>query len=78
MESEGKKDRFNRIIAEIILQDHTNLNKELIKAGFAWHYKKYSSNQEYAKLEVKAGNNQWEFGAKLTRQHPGTGEKIDK
>ena len=58
VKSEGKKDRYNRIIAEIILQDDTNINKELVKNGFAWHFKKYSDNQEYAELEVKARNNQ--------------------
>ena len=38
VKSEGKKDRYNRIIAEIILQDDTNLNKELVKNGLAWHF----------------------------------------
>ena len=54
MKSEGKKDRYNRIIAEIILQDDTNLNKELVKNGLAWHFKKYSDNQEYSELEISA------------------------
>ena len=58
VKSEGKKDRYNRIIAEIILEDDTNLNKELVKNGYAWHFKKYSDNQEYAELEIKARNNQ--------------------
>ena len=54
VKSEGKKDRYNRIIAEIILQDDTNLNKELVKNGLAWHFKKYSDNQEYSELEISA------------------------
>ena len=54
VKSEGKKDRYKRIIAEIILQDDTNLNKELVKNGLAWHFKKYSDNQEYSELEISA------------------------
>lgn len=47
----GSYDSRGRIIAEIILADGTNVNKEMVKSGLAWHYKKYSTNQEYAKLE---------------------------
>ncbi len=54
VKSEGKKDRYKRIIAEIILQDDTNLNKELVKNGLAWHFKKYSDNQEYSELEISS------------------------
>jgi micrococcal nuclease len=49
-----KPDRYNRIIAEVILEDGTNLNEELIKKGLAWHFKKYSSNARYAELEDNA------------------------
>ena len=58
MKSEGKKDRYKRIIAEIILQNDTNLNKELVKNGLAWHFKKYSDSQEYAEIEIDARNKQ--------------------
>lgn len=54
VKTEGKTDRYNRIIGEIILQDGTNVNKELVKNGFAWHFKKYSKNMEYANLEISA------------------------
>ena len=49
-----KPDRYNRIIAEVILEDGTNLNQELIKNGLAWHFKKYSSSTKYAQLEENA------------------------
>lgn len=52
----NKYDKYKRIIAEVILENGTNLNKELIKNGLAWHFKKYSSNIEYAELEIKARN----------------------
>ena len=54
---ENKYDRYKRLIAEIILEDGTNLNKELVKQGLAWHFKKYSENFEYAELETVAKNN---------------------
>ena len=54
---ENKYDRYKRLIAEIILEDGTNLNKELVKQGLAWHFKKYSKAFEYAELEIEAKNN---------------------
>ncbi|MBB5334241.1 thermonuclease family protein [Chryseobacterium koreense] len=47
----GNYDSRGRIIAEIFLEDGTNVNKEMVKAGLAWHFKKYSSDAEYARLE---------------------------
>ncbi|MDQ6734024.1 MAG: thermonuclease family protein [Nitrospirota bacterium] len=35
-------DRYGRTIADIVLTDGTNLNRELVKAGLAWRYVKYS------------------------------------
>lgn len=58
VKTEGKTDRNKRIIGEIILQDGTNVNKELVKNGLAWHYKKYSNNNEYAELEMTARQQQ--------------------
>ncbi len=49
-----KPDRYGRIIAEIILPDGRYLNKELVKNGLAWHFKKYSNSKEYADLEIQA------------------------
>ncbi|SFI34944.1 thermonuclease family protein [Halpernia frigidisoli] len=51
---DGKKDRYKRILAEVILQNGTNVNKELLKNGLAWHFKKYSKDQNYAALEIYA------------------------
>jgi micrococcal nuclease len=54
---ENKYDRYKRLIAEVILEDGTNLNKELVKLGLAWHFKKYSEDFEYAELETEAKKN---------------------
>jgi len=50
----GKKDRNKRLIAEIILSDGKNINKELVKNGLAWHFKKYSKDNSYDILEKQA------------------------
>jgi micrococcal nuclease len=39
-----KKDRYRRLIANVIYNDSLNLNHELVKNGLAWHYVKYSKD----------------------------------
>ena len=46
----SKPDRYGRWIAEIFYNNQ-NLNKELIRNGLAWHFKKYSKDEVYAELE---------------------------
>ncbi len=58
--SKGKKGNYDgrgRMIAEIYVNDKTNINKEMLKAGLAWHYKKYSKSEIYAHLENRARKN---------------------
>ena len=50
---ETDTDRYGRIVGFVFIGDK-NLNKELLSAGLAWHYKKYSSDHELAKLENQA------------------------
>ena len=47
-------DIYNRIIATVYLEDGRELNLEIIKAGFAWHYKRYSTRPDYADAETQA------------------------
>lgn len=49
----GKKDRNGRWIGEIFYNNQ-NLNKELVRNGLAWHYKRYSKSANYADLETSA------------------------
>lgn len=46
-------DRYGRIIAWIYVNGRY-LNKELLKAGLAWHYKRYSKDRDLADLESQA------------------------
>ncbi len=53
----NKYDRDKRLIAEVILPDGRNVNREMVRNGFAWHFKKYSDSKEYARLEIEARTN---------------------
>ena len=48
-------DRYGRTVAEIILPDDRNVNQEMVKAGYAWWYRKYAPNDNVLeKLEADA------------------------
>ena len=48
------KDRNGRYIADGYLKDGHSLSLEMIKAGYAWHFKKYSKDSVLDKAEIKA------------------------
>jgi micrococcal nuclease len=54
IQHEGKFDKYGRLLGEVILPDGKTLNKELVKKGYAVHFKKYSTSVEYARLEDAA------------------------
>jgi len=47
------KDRYGRTIAWVYVNDKC-LNEELLRAGLAWHYKRYSKDKSLAVLEEEA------------------------
>lgn len=55
----NKRDRYGRLVGVVKLNGE-DINLEMIKAGYAWHYKKYQSEQTkedrilYAEAERKA------------------------
>lgn len=50
------KDRYGRTIAKVFYNGKY-LSKEIIKNGFGWHYKQYSTSKELAEIEIQAKNN---------------------
>lgn len=50
------KDRYGRTVAKTFLEDNRELGLLMIEAGFAWHFKKYSSDQQLANAEMEARN----------------------
>lgn len=49
-----KPDRYGRLVAVVINAKKQIVNQEMIKLGMAWHFTKYSDDETYANLEVKA------------------------
>lgn len=49
-------DNHDRKVSFSYLDDGTELSHEMIKAGLAWHFKKYNSDDDLAKLELEAQN----------------------
>lgn len=52
----GKKDRNGRVIGVVMDGNERNLNQSLVKASLAWHFKKYSDDPMYTRLEETARN----------------------
>lgn len=48
------KDRYGRLVAEVILADGRNLNREMVRQGYAWWYRQYSTDAALEKLEREA------------------------
>ncbi|MDK2743488.1 MAG: thermonuclease family protein [Nitrospira sp. BO4] len=44
------KDRYGRTLATVMLRDGKNLNRELVKEGWCWWYRKYAP--DYAVLQT--------------------------
>lgn len=44
--SEGKLDKYKRLVADVILEDGRILNQELVRSGYAWWYKQFSPHDE--------------------------------
>lgn len=57
VQHEKKYDRYKRLIGVVVNKSGKNVNKELVKAGYAWHFKQYSTDVEYDQLEQIARHN---------------------
>lgn len=55
--SDGKKDRWGRLIAVVFNEKGESLNKAIVENGFGMHFKKYSSDMSYDALEIDARKN---------------------
>lgn len=50
----GGRDRYGRLLAEVRLPDGRSLNQELVRAGYAWWFRRYSTDGRLAALEAEA------------------------
>jgi endonuclease YncB( thermonuclease family) len=47
-------DRYGRTVADVYLSDGLHVNSEIVKAGFAWHFTRYSNDPHLADLQREA------------------------
>jgi endonuclease YncB( thermonuclease family) len=59
----GKTDRYGRTVGKVVV-DGVDANLEQVRAGYAWHYKKYEGEQPYEDRRVYA---RAEAGARADR-----------
>jgi endonuclease YncB( thermonuclease family) len=48
------RDRNGRLLGEVVLPDGRSLSQEIVRAGYAWWFRKYSSDIQLARLEEEA------------------------
>jgi endonuclease YncB( thermonuclease family) len=53
----NQHDHYGRTVGEVVLENGTNVNHELVKQGYAWQYRAYSKGMELAMLEKQARQN---------------------
>jgi endonuclease YncB( thermonuclease family) len=47
-------DRYGRILGDVFTPDGQSLNQELVRAGYAWWFRRYSKDIVLAQLEEEA------------------------
>ena len=47
-------DRYGRTVGEVFLPDGKSLNRELVRNGYAWWYRRYSKDESLGELEAQA------------------------
>ena len=73
------QDRYGRTVADVILPDGRNLNREIVKAGFAWWYRKYApKDTELEALESEARQANADCGWILNRCRRGNYRRFDE
>ena len=50
------KDRYGRFVCDVYLDDSTYVNAEIVKAGYAWHFTRYSDDMQLGRLQDEARN----------------------
>ncbi len=68
------RDRYGRPLAQVTLPDGRSLNQELLKAGLAWWFRRYSKNSQLGDLESEARLRSGDSGLIPIRCRRGSGE----
>lgn len=70
------KDSRDRLLGYTYLKDGTELSQEMIKAGYAWHFKKYNSDPLLSRLEVEARKAKLGLWINENPMEPGINRKL--
>ncbi len=54
LKGQRKLDGFGRFLATVYTLEGLNINKEMVKNGYAWHFSQYSKDTTYRDLEAQA------------------------
>lgn len=49
----SKRDKYGRVLGEIFVGD-LNVNLQMVRDGYAWHYKHFDNTESYAQAESEA------------------------
>lgn len=49
-----ERDRYGRTVGDVILPDGKSLSQEVVRAGYAWWFRRYSADARLAALETEA------------------------
>lgn len=49
-----EEDKYGRILGDVALPGGEPLSKEMVKSGYAWHYRQFSKDRELDRLEAEA------------------------
>ncbi len=71
-------DKYGRTIGDVSLLDSTQVNRELVKAGLAWWYRKYSHDQTLAMFESEAQADKWGLWGDVNPMPPWEWRKLKK
>jgi micrococcal nuclease len=72
------KDNHGRTLAFSFLDDGSELSHEMIKAGLAWHFKKYSSDSVLSNLEIEARNSKLGLWADIHPMPPWKNRRLHR
>lgn len=71
-------DNYKRVIAYTYIEDGKELSHEMIRAGFAWHFKKYNSDSNLSELELEAKTQRKGLWADINPMPPWENRKLHR
>ena len=71
-------DSHNRLIGFTYLDNGAELSHEMVKAGLAWHFKRFNSDQDLSELEIEARNAKLGLWSEINPMPPWKNRKLHR